>query len=61
MIIVNDEKLEDACWFMEYQDGDKEWIFEPELALAELLATERIFLNNHWWEEDWNEKQKDLI
>jgi hypothetical protein len=29
--------------------------YEIELALARLLAEGVVFLNNHWWREDWPE------
>jgi hypothetical protein len=45
-----------------YKNGDEEVIsFERELALAELLLAGVVFLNNHWWEDNWPEKAKDTI
>lgn len=42
-------------WEMVYNDGRKEMIFEEELALAALLMAEQVFINDHWWREDWPE------
>jgi hypothetical protein len=50
-----------VIWTMEYQDGEKEEIFEEELALATLLMSEEIFLNSHWWEKGWPKKARDSI
>ena len=52
---------EDIRWEMDWsqlkEDGtrlfpdkpEKEMMFEPEKALAHLLISERVFINNHWW------------
>jgi hypothetical protein len=40
---------------------DQEVIFEPEKAVAVLLANEIMFLNTHWWEQQWTEKAKKTI
>lgn len=39
---------------------DKETMFEDGKALAVLLMNEVIFLNSHWWEDEWPEKAKKL-
>lgn len=40
---------------------DVEIIFEQEAALAYLIASDKVFINNHWWDEELTEKQKQLI
>lgn len=35
-------------------------MFEDEKALALLLINEVIFLNDHWWEEEWPEKAQKI-
>lgn len=39
---------------------DIEIVFEVEQALAWLIADGKIFLNSHWWEEEWTKEQKQL-
>lgn len=39
---------------------DKEMEFEEERALALLLVNDVIFLNDHWWEDDWPEGAKKV-
>ena len=36
----------------------QETIFDKEKALARMLAEDVIFLNNHWWEDDWPESAR---
>ena len=40
---------------------DKEIIFEESIALGHLLINEVIFINDHWWEDEWPEKAKKSI
>lgn len=41
-----------VIWELECQDGRKEMIFQPEMALAALLIAEQVFVNSHWWHKD---------
>jgi hypothetical protein len=45
-------------WTFVYNDGRSEEVFEQETALAILLLTSNVFLNNHWWmeEEGWSKE-----
>jgi len=54
-------KSKHVCWFMEYNDSEKEMVFEEEQALAFLLSTDVLFLNTHWYKKDWNEEQQSLF
>lgn len=40
---------------------DGESYFENESALSLLLSHEQIVLNNHWWEDTWDEGKKNLF
>lgn len=59
--IITDQ---DVKWEMNWNTArfpDKEpieIIFEPEQAVARMLAAGVIFLNNHWWEDQWPEEAK---
>jgi len=53
----------DIEWHMAaWKSGDKEFPasdhFEGEDALALLLINEVVFLNSHWWEDEWPEEAK---
>jgi len=48
--------IDEVCWKFK-----NERVFEQEPAIALLLINEVIFVNNHWWENNWNDKQKDLF
>jgi hypothetical protein len=64
-------KASDVEWNMDWRNTkdnggalyqpDIEKIFEPEKALAYLLADEQVFLNTHWWKKEWSEEQKNLF
>jgi hypothetical protein len=41
-------------------DREDEMIFNEERALAHLLLNDVIFLNDHWWENQWPEKAKKI-
>lgn len=49
-----------VIWTMTYQDGRQEEIFEEERALAALLMSESVFLNDHWWAKEWPEEARNL-
>ncbi len=57
-------KDEDVKWVMKWNTNNHpnkpptEIIFEAEKGLARLLAAGIIFLNNHWWEEEWPAEAK---
>lgn len=38
--------------------ADVEMVFEEEAALAHLLMNEVVFLNSHWWKEEWPEEAR---
>lgn len=40
---------------------DKEIKFEDEDALAHMLINEVVFLNSHWWREEWPDEAKKMI
>jgi len=44
---------------MNWGDRPPEDIFEKDPALAVLLAHEVVFLNDHWWENDWPDRAKE--
>jgi len=50
----------DIRWTMEWKDKPAEEIFEEEDALAHMLINGVIFLNSHWWREDWKEEDRRL-
>jgi hypothetical protein len=35
--------------------------FQKDEALAILLAKQIVFTNDHWWEKEFNDRQKDLF
>lgn len=63
-------KPSDVLWVMDWsarrEDGtrlhpdqpEQEEEFESDKALAMLLMNDVIFLNSHWWEEDWPERAR---
>jgi hypothetical protein len=56
---------EDVYWIMDWKQPNSlgkpqhEVKFEDEQALARLLAEGVIFLNDHWWEDDWPEEARN--
>ncbi len=42
-------------------DGNLKTDFEENDVLALLLSSGVVFLNNHWWEDDFTEAQKQLF
>lgn len=42
-------------------DGNLKTDFEDNDALALLLSEEVVSINNHWWEKDFTEEQKQLF
>lgn len=60
-------KDEDVCWEMTWNKDrfpdmpEKETIFEASFALARLLAEEVVFLNSHWYRDDWPDDAKKYI
>lgn len=38
---------------------DDEYLFDEDNALALLLLKGVVFVNNHWWEEDWPEDSRE--
>jgi hypothetical protein len=54
----------DVYWEMNWGERpDKpptEMIFEDDKALARLLGEDVIFLNSHWWEDDWPERARKV-
>jgi hypothetical protein len=65
---------DDIEWTMDWSKGkgatrrtdgkgpnEPEQIFEKEGALAHLLMNRVIFLNNHWWEDTWPDKAKEVV
>ena len=50
-----------VIWEMEYQDGRKEILFEPELALAALLLAEQVGLNAQWWRKDLPDPDRKMM
>lgn len=64
MITITEEDVYwDMTWNVE-KFPDKppvERIFESREALAVLLASEVLFLNDFWWEEDWPERARKQI
>lgn len=49
-------EAEDVRW-----DFNGKIIFETDVALAVLIAENVVFLNSHWWREDFSDKDKRLI
>ena len=49
---------ENIDWVMPYKDRPHEIIFEAEYALALMLINQVVFLNDHWWMDDWPEEAK---
>jgi hypothetical protein len=45
----------------ETNKGEMKKEFDENEALALLLAKGVIFINNHWWEKEYSEQQKDLF
>lgn len=55
----------DVYWEMNWGSNDlgkpeKEMIFNEEKALARLLGEGIIFVNSHWWEDDWPDQAKKI-
>ena len=61
--VINDE---DVKWEMHWDQNkhpnqpEIEIMFEPAQALARLLAEQVIFLNDHWWCDDWPADAKKM-
>lgn len=61
-------KPEDIDWAMHWSEDEskkynvpvEEDMFEADFALAYLLAKEVIFLNSHWWRDDFPEEAQKL-
>jgi len=49
-----------VIWTMKYQDGREEEQFEDRLALAALLMGDAVFLNDHWWKEEWPDEARRI-
>lgn len=55
---------DDVYWTMDWRKNNvtgksaQEPMFDEEKALARLLAEDVIFLNDHWWEDDWPESAR---
>lgn len=47
-----------AIWDYESSDGETKTIKETNIMLAILLLDEKVFTNEHWWEDDWPEEAK---
>lgn len=45
-------------WSIQTRNGSSEEVFEEELALATLLLSGQVHLNEHWWEDSWPEAAK---
>ena len=54
-----------AYWLMKWDKypykPNREVMFEPEKALATLLRADQVFLNTHWWENDWPDTAKETF
>ena len=40
---------------------DTEEMFETEIALAVLLFSQVVFVNDHWWKKEWSEEHRNLV
>lgn len=59
--IADDDVYWTMTWGKKYPDKpETERMFEDDKALARLLAEGVVFLNSHWWEEDWPERAKKI-
>lgn len=63
--VVFSTSAEEVDWIMKwskYEQGreDKN-VFEPELALAVLLMSKVVFLNNFWWEKELPAHMKGIV
>lgn len=54
----DDDEDKQICW---YYKEDEEPEIDLENFLAHLLSKDIVFLNTHWWEDDWPEKAKKTI
>lgn len=51
---------EDIEWVMPYTDRPHAVMFEADDALALMLINQVVFLNSHWWMDDWPDEAKKI-